>query len=277
MKLLHKAVYFLILQQLAFAQTFDQFSMSFKNDVLFKKDKDYSAGVELSYKNKNSDLTYYFGKDIYTPEDKESSLPLNGEHPYGAWLYIGASKQINIDDTIRNNIKISIGTVGQNAKGEFISNQLHKIIGASQENGWDTQVHKSVGYNVNVVTHFTKLIEEYNSTTIEPYLKINTGNLFLDLAAGIEINTKIDESFNIYADVQRKYVDKNIFLDGKSKKYGSLYAVEKIDYVNSLVIGLQTKYFKNYIWTLETVFNSKEYKTQASNNNYNMIKLSKRF
>ena len=277
MKTLHGLVYILFMQQILFAQSYDKLSIDFKNDVLFNKDKDYSVGVELAYKNKNSNFTYYFGQDIYTPENKESLTPQNGEHPYGAWLYIGASKQINLNEFINNDVKFTIGTVGQNAKGQSISNQLHNIIGASNENGWDTQVHKTVGYNINIITNFTKLNKKYKTTTFKPYLKINAGNLFMDIGAGIGINSEINDLITAYINGEIIHINKNIFLEGNSKEYGSLYAVEKINHVNSLIIGLETKYFKNYILTFETVFNSKEYKTQSSNNNYNMIKLLRKF
>ena len=277
MKFLYSLVYVLLMQQVLFAQSYDKISIDFKNDVLFNKDKDYTAGVELAYKNKNSDYTYYFGQDIYTPEDKESLVPLNGEHPYGAWLYIGASKQIEFNKHIQSDIKFTIGTVGKNAKGQSISNELHNIIGASQENGWDSQVNKSVGFNFNLITYYSKLNKQYDNTTLKPYLKIDAGNLFMDVGLGLSIKNTVNETFDIYLNGEVKYVDKNIFLDGSSKEYGTLYAVEKEDYVNSLTIGLQTKYFKNHILTFETIFNSKEYKTQSSNNNYNMIKLEKKF
>ena len=277
MKALSLLGYILLMQQLLFAQAYDKISIDFKNDVLFNKDKDYTAGVELAYKNKNSEFTYYFGQDIYTPEDKESLVPLNGEHPYGAWLYVGASKQIKLNEFINNDVKFTIGTVGKNAKGQSISNELHNIIGASSENGWDSQVHKTVGYNVNITSYFTQLNKEYKTIIFKPYSKINFGNLFIDIGVGLGINSEINDLFNIYVNGEIKYVDKNIFLEGKSKKYGSLYAVEKENHVNSLIVGLQMKYFENYILTFETIFNSKEYKTQKSNNNYNMIKVEKKF
>lgn len=263
---------FSFFQQGIFAKEYSEFAISFKNDALFNSDDDYTVGTELSYRSEGSDLTYYFGQDIYTPDNKKTSTPISGEHPYGAFLYIGISGQIHFTDNLVNNLKLTIGAIGEDAKGKSVSNELHKIIGATEEKGWDTQVYKEVAYNINI-----KSLYDPFDIGIRPYLTANVGNILTDIGLGINLHYNITNDLIFYANAQRVYVDKNIFLEGKTEDGNNAYSVIKYDYKNTYSWGLETSYFTDYIFAFEFIYNSKEYTTQANNNNYNMIKITKKF
>ena len=258
-----------LFQQALVAKEYSKFSISFINDAIFGEDKDYTSGLEFGYKHVNNNVTYYFGQDIYTPKNKKTTTPLIGEHPYGAWLYVGASKNYKFDRT-NNSFKLKVGTIGSNAKGKAVSNELHKIIGASKENGWDTQVDKSLAYNLNI-----KSI--YDQFAIKPFITTNLGNVFTDIGLGIMVEKKINIFLELYASGERKYIDENIFLEGETKSGSSAYSVKKIDYKNIYTIGARTTYFDNYTINAELIFNSKEYETQAKANNLGMIKIVRKF
>ena len=270
-RILYPLVYLLLLPQTSVAEIYDEVSISFKNDALFGEDQGYTSGLELSYKTNNSGLTYYFGQDIYTPENKKTTIPVNGEHPYGAWLYIGASKKVNFNQNI-NSIKVSVGTIGNDAKGKLVSNQLHKIIDATEEKGWDSQVKKSVAYNLNIKSFYTPLYLYNNNYSIKPYFIANIGNIFTDIGLGISIQTQLNKTLKLNASGDRKYIDRNIFLDGNSQ-----YKVKKLNYKNTFTLGLESTYVSNYTISAEIIFNSKEYTTQSTNNIYSMIKIARKF
>ncbi len=275
-KALYLVIFLLLTQQSLFAKFYDELSMSFKNDALFGKDQDYTSGLEFSYKKANSDLTYYLGQDIYTPEKKDTTIPIAGEHPYGAWLYIGVSKKVQFDN-LQNDFKISIGTIGKNAKGKSSSNSIHKIIGASKEKGWDTQVHKSIAYNISLKSFYDPLNFKSDGYTVKPYFVADVGNVFTDYGLGLSVDTDINNFLNLYAMGERRQINKNIFLEGENKNGSTQYSVDKINHKNIITLGLETTYVENYNIVFEMIFNSKEYKTQTHNNNYSMIKVVKKF
>ncbi len=275
-KLLYPFVCLLLIYQVSSAQDYNEVSLNFKNDAIFNEDQDYTGGLELSYRNLNSDLTYYFGQDTYTPKDKRAIAPLAGEHPYGAWLYLGVSKEIEYSDNITNDIKFTVGTIGDNAKGESITNGIHKIIGASEENGWNTQVDQSFSYNINLKSSYS-LISSYDSYTVKPYIVANIGNIFTDIGVGISAASPINDVVKLYSSVEVKYVDENIFLDGEDKDGSTRYAVEKLNQKDIFTLGVETTYVEDYTISVEAILNSKEYKTQSTNNNYTMLKIVKRF
>lgn len=275
-KILYSFIFLVLIQQISLAQEYNEFSFSFTNDALFNEDQDYTGGLELSYKDIDSDFTYYFGQDTYTPKDKGVAEPLVGEHPYGAWLYLGASKELMYGDDIINNIKVTVGTIGDHAKGKSISNSIHKVIDASEENGWDTQVDQSFSYNISFKSSYS-LISSYDSYNLKPYAVANIGNIFTNIGVGVGIDNPINDIIKFYSSIEVKYIDENIFLDGENKYNSTQYAVEKIHHKNIFTLGMETTYLDDYAISLEAVLNSKEYKTQATNNNYTTLKIIKRF
>lgn len=276
-KLLYTLIYLLLMQQVSIAESYNEFSIIFKNDAFFNEDKDYTAGLEFSYKRADCDLTYYFGQDVYTPKKKSTVAPVNGEHPYGAWLYMGVSKEARLNEQINNEIMIKLGTIGDNAKGKSINNSIHKVIGASNEKGWGTQVHKNIAYNINLKSYYETPELQYDDYMLRPYLVLDIGNVFTDIGLGVRVDTDINRFVKLYAAGERKYIDKNIFLEGKSKDGSTQYAVKKIDHKNSFNLGFETTYIKDYNIAFEMVFNSKEYETQAKNNHYGILKVTKKF
>ncbi len=94
---------------------------------------------------------------------------------------------------------------------------------------------------------------------------------------GLRVDTNINNSLKLYATAEIKYIDKNIFLEGEYKNGSTQYAVKKLDHKNTFTIGLETTYIEDYTIVAEMIFNSKEYETQANNNNYGMLKIVKKF
>ncbi len=275
-KVLYVLLYILLISEVLVAKNLNELALSFKNDAIFNEDQDYSAGFELSYKNRNSDFTYHIGQDIYTPKNKKTNMPIFGEHPYAAWLYVGLSRDIYCNLDIENNIKITLGTIGANAKGKSVVNILHKVIGASSEHGWDTQIDQSFSYNINFKSSYP-LVSLYDGYSITPYIVTNIGNIFTDIGIGLGVAIPIYNIVKLYSSVDIKYVADNIFLEGEDKDGSTQYAVEKLNQKNIFTIGVETMYLENYTIIVETIFNSKEYKTQSNNNNYSMLKIVRKF
>ncbi len=71
-------------------------ALNILNDVVFRRDKDYTNGLLLNYKSSGLDLIFRIGQDLYTPEDLSQKQPILGEHPYTAWYFMGIHTQKQI-------------------------------------------------------------------------------------------------------------------------------------------------------------------------------------
>ena len=142
----------------------DQFAFLLYNDFFAGTDKHFTSGVALSwlddtYKLQEDSSRYAplakklpFGNSlenctaglsihqiIITPSDTDLKTPQYDDMPYTSYLGISAylfkwSKQSF------HEYRVEAGVVGDEAGGEAVQNNFHKIIGSKKSEGWDTQL-----------------------------------------------------------------------------------------------------------------------------------------
>lgn len=160
---------FLLFGNLIFAQrtetavNFDNnknhFTIEVENDLLFKSDQYYTAGIALSYTNKNlhktpaqfilrskdpDNFTFSgFGVEqrMFTPYSITEPFAIESDRPYSAYiLATNFSVLINPKKNLTMSNEIGLGVIGPIANGEWIQTTVHEIIGSDLPIGWDSQI-----------------------------------------------------------------------------------------------------------------------------------------
>jgi hypothetical protein len=162
-------IFFLFLGQLAIAQrtetaiNFDQnknhIVIEVENDLLFKSDHYYTAGIALSYtyknlkktlaqlilksKNPNNFTFSGFGIEqrMFTPFSIIAPDAIENDRPYSAYLMAtNFSVLINPEKNLAISNEIGIGVIGPLAGGKELQTFVHEIIGSALPIGWEYQI-----------------------------------------------------------------------------------------------------------------------------------------
>jgi lipid A 3-O-deacylase len=150
--------------------------------------------------------SFMFGQNFYTPNDIARADAIEGDRPYGAWLY-GAMAARIVQTKRLTSIELHLGVTGKAAGGEYVQRNWHALpfIGARDPKGWDHQVKGRLGL-VGILDHRVARERLAGSTNpfviadVIPYVRADVGNIFTHAAAGSVVRF----GYN----VQRKWVDK---------------------------------------------------------------------
>jgi lipid A 3-O-deacylase len=94
------------------------------------------------------------GQDIYTPANAGNAGAQLGpsNRPFAAWLYLGVFRETVLTDGRDAQFwrfGLDIGCLGPCAHGEQTQNTVHRVSGADQAIGWETQVRNGLGVQLN--------------------------------------------------------------------------------------------------------------------------------
>jgi hypothetical protein len=131
-----------------------------ENDALGSKDdRNYTAGVKavlrlparltpgfardlgacLAGAEASVTTTWGLGQSVFTPEDKTSTGPVPGQHPYAGWLY--GELGIHADDgAALTSLTLSLGVVGPAALGQEMQDWFHQATAQPLFAGWANQL-----------------------------------------------------------------------------------------------------------------------------------------
>lgn len=191
-------------------------SFTIDNDGIVGTDKNYTNGIFLAYHSPSSPLlsnvapgaiyqiakylpldkesakgwNIVVGQQIWTPEDIESTEPVEDERPYAGLLFLETSiSQYSSSRTDQYNFMF--GTVGPNSLAEQGQRFIHDIIGSDEPMGWDYQIENQIVFNLGYQGH--RLISRHNTEPSNSGLsqydfsgvgRINAGNYQSELAIG---------------------------------------------------------------------------------------------
>lgn len=197
-------------------------SIVYENDwVDGGKDRNYTNGIRLSYvsgttptdgltkwvsdhlmdagSEKVKRRGFAVGHSIFTPNDISASDELTDDHPYAAWLYgeytLMTAKRDQVDQ-----FTLQIGVVGPSAGGEWVQNEVHKLIGADPAKGWDNQLEDELGIVISYDRRFRALWETGGArfgADLTPSAGFTLGN--------IQTNARIGTMVRIGQDLRTDY------------------------------------------------------------------------
>ncbi|MBI1392808.1 MAG: DUF2219 family protein [Alphaproteobacteria bacterium] len=79
------------------------------------------------------------GQSMFTPEDITRAEPLPDERPYAGWLYLSLGL-VGETETRLDQLSVSVGVVGPASLAEQTQKAVHRLTGAQDPKGWDTQL-----------------------------------------------------------------------------------------------------------------------------------------
>lgn len=213
--------------------------------------------------NGEARLGWQLGQSIFTPDDKEASERLPDQRPYAAWLYAGLSLVYSTESHI-DTWSLSLGTVGPDARGEQVQNGVHEWLNATNANGWAYQVEDQRGGALVIERKWRALAQTEIlrfGVDFMPHLGVSLGNIeqYANTGFTARIGNDLDNDFGpprirpslpgtawfephdrwswyLFAGVDGRYVDKNIFLDDHADS--GLWNIEKKDWVADAQAGL---------------------------------------
>lgn len=262
-----------------------------ENDFPFHDDSDYTDGFRLEYEAQG--ISFFIQQLMYTPSNVR--LPYQeGSHPYGGYLGVGASMELDSLITHRlyelKYFEVHTGTTGPHSGAEWTQKKIHKIVGAHQPVGWDTQIPNEwqiqgvafYGYeyillgkpdrwNLRVSDQFgghlgTIQIAAENRAT----LKFGYGNDLNRHIGNIETREpKPSSAYYILVGNETKRWFRNVFLDGLRDSP----SVDRENWTTALKTGLVADTGR-FQFGLFALFSTREYKTQKNTPNYMSFQIS---
>lgn len=298
-------------------------SVLFENDYFFHTDRDYTNGVEFAWTTAPSDTpqwsvdlarklpffgqegdvraSYALGQNIYTPVDLRLVDPPLTERPYAGYLYLSYGLAEKSETTL-DQLQVQLGVVGPDSLAEETQKFVHRVLGDTIPQGWDTQLHNEpafvigdehawkalasgslLGFSFDVAPHVGGMVgtvydflnagamarvgfdlpDDYGPPRIEPSLP---GTSFFEPTAAF--------GWYLFAGVDGRAIARNIFLDGNT--WETSRSVEKIPYVGDLQLGAAIT-FEQWRLSFTHVFRTREYRTQVHADQFGAINLSYRF
>lgn len=91
---------------------------------------------------------YALGQTMSTPSDITIAVPDEDELPYSALLAM-TNSYVTVSQGHADRVSTTIGIVGPAALGEEVQKFVHKIIGADEPLGWDTQLENELVFQLS--------------------------------------------------------------------------------------------------------------------------------
>lgn len=147
-------------------------SFTLENDLIAGTDRDYTNGALISYIGPANDLpffadwapaqltwlttakkwhiTYGLGQNMYTPEDTTLDPPDPQDRPYAGFLYgsiglVADERHSDGEPRQLDVLALDIGIVGRHSLAKETQKFVHRVIGAQDPRGWDSQLGTEVG------------------------------------------------------------------------------------------------------------------------------------
>ncbi|BCA78268.1 lipid A deacylase LpxR family protein [bacterium] len=244
---------------------------------------------------------YAFGQSMFTPSDIKLSDPPLSERPYAGWLYglvgVGTATDGQFDL-----FTLSLGMVGPISLAEPSQKFVHKVIGADEPRGWDTQLGNEPGFVATYQRSWRGLAKASLGGTrldLTPHLGGALGNVFTYVNAGLTLRfgkhlpkdygpPRIQpgllgsgefvptSGFNwyLFAGIEGRAVARNIFLDGNS--FQDSRSVDRRPLVGDLQYGFVIDW-QDVRFGYTHVLRTREYRGQDSGDDFGAVSISINF
>ncbi|MEO0393510.1 MAG: lipid A deacylase LpxR family protein [Pseudomonadota bacterium] len=301
-----------------------------ENDKFGGTDRNYTNGNRLSYLSPTQSLGSFpakaarvllqangtdniryglaVGHSIFTPEDTQARTPRPNQHPYAGYVYGEAALQVESAQHLET-ISLQLGLVGDEAGGEQVQNNFHRLIGVDEAQGWDNQLKTEPAFMLTYDRSFRSLYDWQGASgdlldgygfDITPSVGFSLGNVRTQAQAGLTFRLGQDLrqdfgpprvrpalagggffdppdnfSWYIFAGVAGRAVAYNMFLDGNLLRDGGP-RVDRRPLVADFQVGIAMQlYDVQLAWTYVT--RTEEFKTQGTQQQFGAVSLSYKF
>lgn len=311
------------LGQVGSGQDLNTFSLYIENDYFAHEDAEYSSGVKLTwssaikdeypkdvwphkwlyplvkyfpfekYPDREKNITFALGQNIYTPEDIESEEVVKDERPYAGITYFSMGFHSRLDRHM-DTVEVSVGLVGPGSYAEECQKAVHRIFEDIDPQGWDNQLNNEAILEL-MYEHKKKMSESGGGSGFGHDLIFTTGGglgnalIYYNLGLGFRFGWNIPNDFGrfpirtvssfnsavakaaapssdsspfgaqIFLSAEGRGVLHNIFLDGNT--FSDSHSVDKKPVVGDFMAGINLSYGPTQL-SAAFVVRSKEYETQ---------------
>jgi lipid A 3-O-deacylase len=113
-------------------------------------------GISAASNEDHRDLygagSVFIGQHLFTPGDGDARGLIPDDRPYAAWLYLGTRLEVAqpfegkfARSGLFHSFELQVGTLGPRAKGEWVQNEFHSLIGSDPLLGWNNQLSDEWG------------------------------------------------------------------------------------------------------------------------------------
>ncbi len=188
-----------------FNQKTNRLVLEVENDMLFQSDHYYTAGISLSYlnkemkyspaqfilKSKNTKTIRFSGfgleQHIFTPYSILRPDSIVDDRPYSAYLLASNfSVLVNPEKYLKISNELGIGIMGPAAGGEWVQSFVHQVIGSPIPIGWEKQLKNAllIDYQFRIEKGF---FGEWTANHFVPFAKARVGTLTDRIGLGLLI------------------------------------------------------------------------------------------
>lgn len=205
-------------------------SLRVANDSFFAQDRGYTSGVQFEVHPADRNFSFFLGQDLFTPEEDNTRVPPQGQHPYGAWLYVGAEYRTRLKPNLMLTSALTLGTTGERALGEEAQDVTHTVLNFNEYEGWDSQISERWGWILHLKLDGRLPVWQHQSGMgfdLIGHLEGRGGNIYVDAAIGATLRfglniPELEQAYSpqtetsVYLSVgyDTRAVDRNVFLEG---------------------------------------------------------------
>ncbi len=257
---------------------FEWVSCTLDNDLFVGEDSGYTNGLYIAlYDIKNNDVnpspswmlkpllwslpkgkilesihSYTIGQTIMTPEDISLEEPGPNDMPYAGLLTLN-NTFLSINENYADKISTIIGILGPLSGAEQTQKSIHKMIGATEPKGWDSQLENEIVIEFSRARAYRTWKSDFENWDIISTGEIRLGTLSSSINAGamLRFGKNLEHSYasvlyastrtmnpisigaenwNIYIGLTAEYTFNQIFTNGNTFQDSSTldYKHEKI-------------------------------------------------
>lgn len=242
----------------------DGISLTVDNDLFIGDDSGYTNGVYLSIydlgegeegkvehdfwvaplmwslpedDNPLTANSYMIGQTMSSPTDITVKNPDKDELPYSALLAL-TNTYLTVNADYADSVSTTIGIIGPAALGEEAQTFVHKVVGAKEPKGWDTQLHNELVFQFSRRRAWRTWVSSTGNTEVLTSGEVSLGTIQSSVGAGLYVRhgrnlqltyastllnnsrtsnpLSVNGGWNLYAGLQGGYIFNWIFTDGNT-------------------------------------------------------------
>jgi lipid A 3-O-deacylase len=291
-------------------------SVTVDNDFFAGYDQHYTNGIQVAFSadrmalpkalrllpplswSADPHITFAFGQRIYTPIDTDRVQPDPRDRPYGGWAYALADVRVRTGNVV-DSVQLSLGVIGPLSLARQTQNTYHKLIGADESKGWDSQIGNAPALLLGYERMWPALQRaRYGGFTVDvtPRVGATVGNVYTYANAGavVRFGQNLPDDFPVtnislgpprdgfrptgsgagwyvWAGTEARLVGWNAFLDGNLFSNGPSVNREPFGY--DVQIGAAVLWKKARVG-FTFVSRGKEFETQAGRDKFGQLTVS---
>jgi lipid A 3-O-deacylase len=155
-------------------------TFALENDLFAGRDDGYTNGVRASYVSPEANIpqwietmaglvpfyparghtrwTLALGQSMFAPQDLTRKTPDPADRPYAGWLYGTVGLIADGGDSL-DNLQLTVGMVGPASGAAESQDLVHKIVNATNPEGWGSQLHNEPGVIVSYEHKWRNMVE----------------------------------------------------------------------------------------------------------------------